>query len=90
MGTLFWSHLRHGHGSLAHPAGRRGPPLVHRDARGSLRAAEEITGHKDETIRRWLRPAAQQADVITEALVHDLHLTEVEVEAFWSFVQKST
>jgi len=56
--------------------------------RGSLSAAEEITGHKYETISRWLRAAAQQADAITEALVHDLHLTEVEVDAFWSFVKK--
>ena len=58
--------------------------------RGSLSAAEEITGHKCETISRWLRGAAQQAEAITEALVHELHLTEVEVDAFWSFVKKST
>jgi len=58
--------------------------------RGSLCAAEEITGHKYETIGRWLRAAAQQAEVITEVLVRDLHLTEVEVDAFWSFVKKTT
>ncbi len=56
--------------------------------RGSLSAAEEITGHKYETIGRWLRTAARQAEQITHALVHDLHLTAVEVDAFWSFVQK--
>ncbi len=54
--------------------------------RGSLRAAEEITGHKYETIGRWLRQAAAHADALTDALVHDLHLTEVEVDEFWSFV----
>jgi hypothetical protein len=26
----------------------------------------------------------------TEVLVHDLHLSEVEVDAFWSFVKKTT
>ncbi len=57
--------------------------------RGSLSAAEEITGHKYETIGRWLRAAARQAEMITEVLVRDLHLTEVEVDAFWSFVKKS-
>jgi transposase-like protein len=56
--------------------------------RGSLRAAEEITGHKYETISRWLRRAAGHAEALTEALVHDLHLTEVEVDEFWSFVQR--
>lgn len=57
--------------------------------RGSLSAAEEITGHKYETIGRWLRMAADHAEAITQALVHDLHLSQVEVDAFWSFVKKS-
>jgi transposase-like protein len=48
--------------------------------RGSLSAAEEITGHKVETIRRWRRAAARQAEALTEVLVHDLHLSEVEVD----------
>ena len=56
--------------------------------RGSLRAAEEITGHKYEPIGRWLRRAAAHAEALTEALVHDLQLTEVEVDEFWSFVQR--
>lgn len=54
--------------------------------RGSLRAAEEITGHKYETIGGWLRRAAGHAELLTTALVHDLHLSEVEVDEFWSFV----
>jgi transposase-like protein len=56
--------------------------------RGSLRAAEEITGHKYETIGAWLRRAGGQAEALTAVLVHDLHLTEVEVDEFWSFVRK--
>ena len=56
--------------------------------RGSLSAAEEITGHKHETIGRWLRAAAQHAEQITDALVRDLHWTVVEVDAFRSFVKK--
>ena len=55
---------------------------------GSLSAAEDITGHKHETIGRWLR-AAQHAQQITEVLVRELHLTVVEVDAFWSFIKKS-
>ncbi|WP_397546027.1 hypothetical protein ABUL39_01855 [Rhodothermus marinus] len=57
--------------------------------RGSLSAAEEITGHKYETIGRWLRRAAEHAEAITQALVHDLQLSQLEVDAFWSFVKKS-
>lgn len=54
--------------------------------RGSLLAAEELTGHKYETIGRWLRRAGAHADALTDVLVHDLQLTEVEVDEFWSFV----
>jgi hypothetical protein len=54
--------------------------------RGSLRAAEEVTGHNYETIGHWLELAAQHAEALTQVLVHDLHLSPVEVDEFWSFV----
>ena len=57
--------------------------------RGSLSAAEEVTGHKYETLGRWLRAAAAHAEAVTDALVHDLQLSAVEVDAFWSFVRRS-
>ena len=56
--------------------------------RGSLRGAEDLTGHKYETIGQWLRRAGRHAEAVTAALVHDLHLSEVEVDEFWSFVRK--
>jgi hypothetical protein len=56
--------------------------------RGSLRAAEQITGHTYETLGDWLRRAGDHAEALTAVLVHDLHLTEVEVDEFWSFVRR--
>src|SRR5216683_6704103 len=56
--------------------------------RGSLRAAEEITGHKYETISTWLKRAAAHAEALTQVLAGDLHLNQVEIDEFWSFVQK--
>jgi len=58
--------------------------------RGSLRAAEESTGHKYETISVWLKRAATHAEAITQVLASDLHLSQVEIDEFWSFVQKKT
>ena len=58
--------------------------------RGSLRAAEEITGHKYETISIWLKRAATHAEALTQVLASDLHLNQVEIDEFWSFVQKKT
>src|SRR6266571_3728214 len=56
--------------------------------RGSLRAAEELTGHKYETISVWLKRAASHAAAITQVLAQDLHLSQVEIDEFWSFVHK--
>src|SRR3954454_9566105 len=55
--------------------------------RGSLGAAEEVTGHKYETLGLWLRLAAEHAEALTDALVRDLQLGEGEVDEFWSFVR---
>jgi hypothetical protein len=75
--ALVWAYPGHGDGSLARP-----PTEVRVGMRrGGRSAAEEITGHKDETI-----PGGGRRP---EVLVHDLHWSEVEVDAFGSFVQKS-
>ena len=58
--------------------------------RGSLRAAEEITGHNDETISHWLRLAARHAEALTPVLVHDLRLSTLAVDEFWSVVRSRT
>ena len=50
--------------------------------RGSLRAAEELTGHKYETIGEWLRRASEHAEALTAILTRDLHLSTVEIDEF--------
>src|SRR5215470_18470820 len=39
--------------------------------RGSLRAAEELTGHNYETIAGWIRRLGAHAEAVTEVLVRD-------------------
>ena len=56
--------------------------------RGSLRGAEDVTGHNYETIAEWIRRIGDHAEAVTEVLVHDLELFEVEIDEFWSFVGK--
>ncbi|HEY7834322.1 MAG TPA: hypothetical protein VIG30_12175 [Ktedonobacterales bacterium] len=58
--------------------------------RGSLRAAEEVTGHNYETIGHWLHLAGRHATALTHVLVHHRHLSTLEVEEFWSFVRRRT
>jgi transposase-like protein len=54
--------------------------------RGSLRAAEEQTGHNYDTIAAWIKRLGDHAEALTDLLVHDLHLSEVELDELWSFV----
>ncbi len=54
--------------------------------RGSLRAAEEQTGYDYETIALWIRRLGEHDAAVSEVLVHDLALSEVEIDEFWSFV----
>jgi transposase-like protein len=56
--------------------------------RGSLRAAEEQSGHCYETIAEWIRRLGDHSEVVTEALVHHVELSQVELDEFWSFVGK--
>src|SRR6266851_9805269 len=73
---------------LKTPAAEVAQALLIAMRRGSLRAAQEITGHKYETISVWLKRAATHAAALTQVLASDLHLNQVEIDEFWSFVQK--
>ncbi len=73
---------------LKTPAAEVAQALLIMMRRGSLRAAEEITGHKYETISGWLKRAATHGAALTQVLASDLHLSQVEIDEFWSFVQK--
>jgi len=57
-------------------------------SRGSLRAAEEQTGHNYDTIAVWIHRLGAHVDAVTEVLARDLALSEVEIDGFWSFVGK--
>jgi phosphodiesterase/alkaline phosphatase D-like protein len=54
-----------------------------------LRGTEEIIGHQYETISVWLKRTVSQAQALTQVLASDLHLSQVEIDEFWSWVQKN-
>ena len=66
--------------NLKTPAAEVAQALLIVMRRGSLRAAEEITGHTYETISVWLKRAATQAAALTRVLANDLHLSQVEID----------
>ena len=74
--------------NLKTPAAEVAQALLIVMRRGSLRAAQEITGHKYETISVWLKRAAAHAAALTLVLAWYLHLNPVAIDEFWSFVPK--
>ena len=75
---------------LQTPVAEVAPALLIVMRRGSLRAAAPITKHTYAPISAWLHRAAAHAAALTEVLVHDLPLTTVEIDEFWSFVPQKT
>lgn len=56
----------------------------------SLRGTAEVLEVKLDTVRNWLRRAAQHSAAVNQMLVRDLHLSQVQVDELWTFVKKNT
>ena len=56
----------------------------------SLRGTAEVLEVKLDTVRHWLRKAAQHSDAISRMLIRELKLSQVQVDELWTFVKKNT
>jgi transposase-like protein len=56
----------------------------------SLRGTSEVLEVKLDTVRNWLRRAAQHSAAVNHILVRDLRLSQVQVDELWTFVKKNT
>lgn len=54
-----------------------------------LRGVAEVMEVKLDTVRRWLRVAAEQSEEVNALLLRELKVTQVELDALWSFVKKN-
>lgn len=57
--------------------------------RNSLRAISRIKHCKTDAVLRWLDLAGQQAAGVSNHLIHDLHLTQAQIDELWTFVKKN-
>ncbi len=55
-----------------------------------LRATSRVLEIKLDTIRRWLATAALHCEQVSDMLVGDLKLSQVQVGELWTFVKKNT
>jgi transposase-like protein len=55
-----------------------------------LRATSRVLDIKLDTTRRWLAVAALHCEQVSDMLVRDLNLSQVQVDELWTFVKKNT
>ena len=53
-----------------------------------LRGVAEVLEVKLDTVRHWLSLAADQSERVNERLLRELKVSQVELDALWSFVKK--
>lgn len=56
--------------------------------RVSIRSTARIFGEKPETILLWLRRAGQHSQQVSEYLLHNLHVSQAQLDELWTFVRK--
>lgn len=57
--------------------------------RNSLRAIERLKQRRPNTVLHWLDLAGQHSTAVSAELIHDLHLTQAQVDELWTFVKKN-
>ena len=57
--------------------------------RNSLRGIARVKGVKPDTVLHWLEIAGKQAVAVSNQLIHNLHLSQAQVDELWTFVKKS-
>lgn len=54
-----------------------------------LRGVAEVMEVKLDTVRHWLKVAAEHSEEVNALLVKELKVRQVELDALWSFVKKN-
>lgn len=55
-----------------------------------LRGTAEVLEAKLDTVRHWLKLAAEQSEKIDALLLKELKVSQVELDALWAFVKKNS
>jgi transposase-like protein len=57
--------------------------------KNGIRSIERITGHHRDTIGRLMGDVAEHAEKLNDFLIHDLKLSPIECDEFWTFIKKN-
>ena len=53
-----------------------------------VRAVARTHGVEPDVVLEWLRKAGQHCQALSECWLHDLHVTQVQLDELWTFVRK--
>ena len=53
-----------------------------------IRAVARIHGVKPDTVLEWLKKAGQHCQALSECMMQDLNMTQVQLDELWTFVRK--
>lgn len=53
-----------------------------------LRGVAEVMEVKLDTVRHWLKVAAAQSEAVNSLLLRELKVSQIELDALWTFVKK--
>ena len=53
-----------------------------------IRAVARIHGTEPDTVLEWLQRAGQHCERLSEYMLQDLHVTQVQLDELWTFVRK--
>jgi transposase-like protein len=56
--------------------------------RNSLRAIERLQDRSPNTVLHWLDLAGQHVAAVSAHFIHDIHLTQAQVDELWTFIRK--
>lgn len=56
----------------------------------TLRGVAEVLEVKLDTVRHWLKVAAEHCEEINKMLISKLKVSQVELDALWTFVKKNS
>ncbi len=57
--------------------------------RNSLRAVERLDHCPHNTLLHWLDLAGSHVTAVSRELIHDLHISQAQIDELWTFVKKS-
>jgi transposase-like protein len=56
--------------------------------KGSIRGTARAMGANKDSVALWLKRAGEHCEEVTEYLLRDLNLSQVQIDEIWTFIKK--